>query len=85
MASKKPHWSERLGAPVKFMLTARVEADGYGSDIDGWIGDLITTAVRSPQGMLLRFGKMKGKAEHPSGSDLELFDVAAAEGSRDRE
>lgn len=74
MAAKKPHWTERLGAPVKLLLTARVEADGYGSDFDGWVGDLITTAVRSPQGALLRFGKVKAKTEPQAGeSDMELF------------
>ena len=85
MAAKKHHWTERLGTPVKLLLTARVEADGYGSDFDGWVGDLITTAVRSPQGALLRFGKVKAKAESPPNeSDLELFNNAQGGGAMTR-
>lgn len=77
MASKKHHWTERLSAPVRLLLTARVAADGYDDDFDGWVGDLITTAQRSPQGALLRFGKVKAKAEaQSSDADMELFNSA---------
>jgi hypothetical protein len=79
---KKPHWTAALSGPVKLRLEERVFADGYGVDADAWVADMLATALRSPQGYVLRFGKAKPavKAEAAAEDGEDLFSTATAGG-----
>ncbi len=83
MAAKKTHWTEPLSTPVRQALNARVNADGYGADVEAWVRDVIATAVRSPQGYVLRFGEAKGSAKpeaSPEAEEVDLFNSVPGEG-----
>jgi hypothetical protein len=59
MGAKKTILAARLSAPVRTAVMARVLTDGYGEDLETWTVDALATAVRSPQGLLLRFPKAR--------------------------
>lgn len=85
--AKKQHWIEALSAPVKLLLMVRVEADGYGTDVEAWVRDVVATAVRSPQGYVLRFSKAKGPAKletSPEAEDVDLFNSVPGGGAMTR-
>ena len=65
---KKLTWLDRLNEPVR----SHVKADGYEDDADAWGGDAVTTAVRSPQGLLLRIARKPGPKEEAAPPD-DLF------------
>lgn len=56
---KAKHWLDRLSGINLMRVKARIEADGYDGDAEGWLADMLTTACRSPQGFVLRFSTTK--------------------------
>lgn len=70
-APKRPAWFKALSLPLQGAVIFRCRKDGYESELDGWITDLLTTAYRSPQGMLLRLAKPVSEehATHDPGKD----------------
>lgn len=74
---KQPLWLKRCSAPVRLRVEERLQVEGYEQDPDLWLTDLLTTAVRSPQGFVLRFGSLRrGQAKElteRSVADADLF------------
>lgn len=56
---KQPAWLKRCSPPVRCRVLERIMSDGYADDPDLWMTDMLTTAQRSPQGFVLRFGSLK--------------------------
>lgn len=60
----------RLSPFARAVVAARAKADDYGEDVEAWVADMITTAIRSPQGYVLRFAKASRAAA--SGPAVEV-------------
>lgn len=70
---KKLTWLDRLNEPVRAHVKARIAADGYGDDADAWVCDALTTAARSPQGLLLRIARKPGSVKEDAAQPDDLF------------
>ncbi len=78
---KQPPWLKRCSAPVRLRVEQRIREDGYGEDPDQWFADLLATAVRSPQGYVLRFASLKrAQAKELTSESLADADLFAAPG-----
>jgi len=72
-----PPWLKRCSPPVRVRVIERIVSDGYHDDPDMWMTDLLTTAQRSPQGFVLRFGSLRrvqvNELTTESLADADLF------------
>lgn len=78
---KQPAWLKRCSPPVRVRVQERIISDGYIDDPDQWITDTLATAVRSPQGYMLRFaGLRRAQAKELTQESLADVDFFSARG-----
>lgn len=79
---KAPHWFKQLSAAVRAAVTADMMRGGYDpakeEEQDSYIVDMFATALRSPQGHILRLKRPVADAKPDTGDQGELFDLPAA-------
>lgn len=67
-------WIGLLSPPVLAAVLETSAAHGYGdAELEEWIADALSTAYRSPSGLILRIGKKrKAEPEHAAALEREL-------------
>lgn len=72
----KPKWFRLLSRPVQLLVEDRVKSAGFDADADAWIAGIMTTAMLSPQGYVLRLSMKRETAKVLSAeatADADLF------------
>lgn len=67
-------WLEKLSGPVHAAVVETAHGHGYcAAELEEWMADALSTAYRSPSGLILRIGrKRKAGAEHAAAVEMEL-------------
>ena len=82
---KRPKWLAKCSRPVQLLVEERIVDAGFEDDPDQWVADLLTTARNSPQGHILRLGKLNRNGKRLLGDEAlvgaDLFNAETRGGS----